>query len=713
MTPATRKSLKIFFHINAMASCFTGLILQLIFSALLLWSSQMLVRKYFNQTSRAIKICAVSITSLWLVSMLCGILLQAGSFQTMPAVIFACIIFSATWFLCRPAIPETLSAKWIFRYFFRLYSVSKRKHWAAALTICFIILAGFVGLRSLLLPMLGWDTLTYHGLKTGLWIQSGSHFSLEAPGDWESYRTFFAGGEVFTAIAMLFTRSDLLAGIPDLFFWLMLGMVIYCLARELSLDSETSAFTSLGFICTSELSRIVGTGYVDTCATLFILSGLLFSLRMLRTGGTENLMIAGASYGLASSVKINAFAISMVMAALVAAILLYRRSVSKRSLSLSLLIFAGPVTPWLLFNYSASGYILGCVPLKIGSVVLGKIPPSLEWFFDRPDLSPYSVVSEIFALMQTLSASGFMILLAILALPGFVRALRTIDLKLLICLFNIITVLVLYYSPSFSVIRLWWAKVNGRFLISALIPFTLCGLPGLIRQKQGKKFIKTVCSLTVISSLLYYIWQHVMQKSFALDLYILFAALLSAAILTLLPTSRLRINSYGRLSALLIACVITTLCATSQIKNYYRVEAYEKATMLSEFSRHWVPAFKKIKQEAGNKTIALAYGPQKLHQEVFAAPFLGENFENKLIYVSPEKSGQVLPYHPAHLKKHVPDYDLWLKRLSEQKVTHLLIFPPEWAEIKWVEAHSDQFERLVGESGLWGLFRFNPITAHR
>ena len=169
--------------------------------------------------------------------------------------------------------------------------------------------------RTLALPLLGWDTLTYHGVKAGMWVQTGGWTTLIAPGGWESCLTFFGGGEAFTAWAMLFLHCDLFAGIPDVFFWGLLGLMTTCLANEFGLPVRTAALVGLAFLCAVDLSRMVGSGYVDIRGNAFLLGGVLFLVRFARSKESADFYMAAAAFGLASSVKVNMLASSVLMGA--------------------------------------------------------------------------------------------------------------------------------------------------------------------------------------------------------------------------------------------------------------------------------------------------------------------------------------------------------------------------------------------------------------
>jgi hypothetical protein len=80
--------------------------------------------------------------------------------------------------------------------------------------------------RSLGLPLLGWDALTYHGLKAGLWVQQGRYFyDFNPPGGWEYYRTFFGGGELYR-LGDVFNRHNSLQSQPVLNRSVTIGLFI-------------------------------------------------------------------------------------------------------------------------------------------------------------------------------------------------------------------------------------------------------------------------------------------------------------------------------------------------------------------------------------------------------------------------------------------------------------------------------------------------------
>ena len=181
---------------------------------------------------------------------------------------------------------------------------------------------------------------------------------------------------------MLFLHCDLFAGIPDVFFWGLLGLMTTCLANEFGLPVRTAALVGLAFLCAVDLSRMVGSGYVDIRGNAFLLGGVLFLVRFARSKESADFYMAAAAFGLASSVKVNMLASSVLMA--LPAIVLVLRSgwLPVGRLCFGVFGFTAPFVPWLLFNYRATGYPLGCVPLSIGPLHLGALPPNLAWSLD-------------------------------------------------------------------------------------------------------------------------------------------------------------------------------------------------------------------------------------------------------------------------------------------------------------------------------------------
>ena len=121
---------------------------------------------------------------------------------------------------------------------------------------------------------------------------------------------------------------------------------------------------------------------------------------------------------------------------------------------------------WMILNIAISGYPLGSIPVNLLGVTLGKASPNFQWFMNRPELEKiYS-----FSLINTLSP---VIAQTLLAMAGFISILfsQRLSLKVRLLFIAVITgVLISYFSPKFTLVRLKWTDVNARFLFSPSCP---------------------------------------------------------------------------------------------------------------------------------------------------------------------------------------------------------------------------------------------------
>ncbi len=683
-----------------------GLVGQILFVGMLAGTVQIIDSSCCGKMSRSFRLAAAGVTFSWLLSVIYSLLIPFGLFRPLPAILLATAVFMLSRRLAgRAADPVENNDSW-------RNLISELVNHNAALRLTSIIFVFFLILhllRVLALPLLSWDTLTYHGLKAGSWVQTGGWLLLDAPGAWESYRSFLGGGEVFTAWAMLFLRSDALAGVPDIFFWLYLVVICSSLAVQAGLRRSSSLAVAAAIACSFEFSGLVGSGYVDTAATVFLLASVFFAGQYLRNDDFISASLAFAAAGLASSVKVNAMAAAIVTMAVFVIMVIKRHGCELRRWLVWSLLFAAPVVQWLAFNYYITGFPLGCAPAKIGALVLGALPPNLEWFFDRPDLSPYNLVVEIRSLLQAVYCYGFALLFIVLSIPGAMREIRRNPGENLLKCLMVFVVFALYFSPSFSVIRLGWPTLNGRFIAPAMLLLAVFALHGLQKFRYGNTFLESVAAITCLHGGYNFLFVYYFDRD-AVELYMLWISAFLTLCLVVAQHrafASLREKLVRRSFALLLLAMVLIPATAGHFKNSFR-SAYLHCWTLHAFKKDWVPGLIRILQENEPLHIAFAYGPEKIGHQVFIAPYLGTGLQNQISYITPEKEGKIIYYHPEHLKRSQPDYQSWKKRLEQAGVTHLVTFLPPAVELKWAEENPDSFARLEGDGKTWGVFRFIP-----
>ena len=697
--------------------------LQLVFLTALGYTSHSLGQRYFTSAPLPIRWSAQFIAYCWLLSLLFSILAPLHLFAPVPAVLASLAVGVAAYVLPSSTLPSASTT--FFANDFARGKEVLREHAHDAIvgrvtTLCVLLLSALLAIRILALPILGWDSLTYHALKAGLWVQSRGWFALEAPGGWEYYRSFLGGGEVFTSWAMLFLHADILAGLPDLGFWLFLGLVCVCVAHLFGSSLRTSLLIAAAFLCSPALSGAVGSGYVDNCGSALLLGGFTFMLRGLQSKQLSDFAVAAASFGLAASTKLTMLFVSLCMMPALIALMVANPRRCASNVVLCGILFLVPVVPWLLYNYLSTGYPLGSISLKIGAVKVGEAPPNLVWFLDRPDLVPYTFATEGPALLSALSLWGFSLLLSVLGAVGMFLEARRERARVLLTGWLIASVTAFYFSPSFSIPRILWAPACGRFLIPIVLLTAAAGCQAL--EKVNRGWTRAVGAISVLSSvigLLYYVLYYVVAFSLRTHLLELVFLGLAVALSALLYSPSPMRMCFSRIATLVAKptyaffIVAGAIVGIAEFRGRVRNQAYAHSMIMDDFPRYWTPALVALDSEPQPLRIAFTYGPRQTSHRAFLTPFLGKDLANRLFYVSPERDGRVLPHHPEQLAKSQPDVEVWMASLRSVQATHLLCLAPPSVELKWAENRPNMFTRLAGKAHEWGLFRIERFSPPR
>ena len=417
--------------------------------------------------------CGTVLIAMWLMSAIFHLLLPLGQFRLsavlflLGLLVFAARLTNQTYSLFLQQLWRDLN--WFARVW-RLNSAS-RYRW---LIYLFALFALVKCIRAVLLPPLGWDTLTYHAVKAAMWIQTGGPAAMEAPGGWSSYRTYFGGGEIFTAWAMLPFHNDLLVGLVDPLQWFFLGLALYGLGRHLGLKSKYAWIGTIYVLCLPAAHLSVGAGYVDLGNSLVLLTSLMFAIRFLQHQDKPSALLAVMGLGVASGIKLTALPVAAVLLAIMGWF-----TARDRQLSTGKWILAGGLAalavlvPWLAYNLQWTGYPLSPMPLSFGGLKLGVSPPTLHWYQDLLRLEPYTWASETVSLKWLLrwptTPSLHLSAMTLLPLVLFLAILPSYSFKktsisiLSIGFMGAFTLF--YYSPGFSVVRIHFGEYNGRFLL--------------------------------------------------------------------------------------------------------------------------------------------------------------------------------------------------------------------------------------------------------
>jgi hypothetical protein len=678
----------------------------------LLYTSYSLGRRLLHTRSAALRLCATYVTFCWIATILFHVLISLESFRLLPALLAASGLALCAWFSgvdSAPALGRDLA---------RVGAAVRRSSWPLE-RLGLVLLAAVASialLRVLFLPLLGWDSLTYHGLKAAWWVQTGREIAYDAPGGWEYYRYFFGGGELLTAWAMLPFHSDLLAGIPDWAHWAALGLAAYSLTRQLAVP-RTSAVLFVAVLSTAPVViSYVGSGYVDTQQSACLLIGISFASQWsARRGSVGSLVLAGGSLGLAVAAKSSAALHASILLVFVLAASWARRRGSLRAVWRDAAVFTTvlvlPSLRWLVDNYLSYGYPFGAVPVSIGPVRLGLAAPSLSVLLSLPTPEAYTLRGEIENLWVALRSFGGFSIFPAAAVFAIGRDLRRDPWLTLFLLCSIAATLVVYFAPAFSVIRINWSAGNGRFLVAAVVPMAILGLPLFCAGRWRRGAIEMLsCAAIAAHAYVYFtgfLGVAPTEEKLALAAGVVAMLLLIAAARLLAGRGRARF-----LASSVTAVVLATALATvglRAMRNWLRQPAFRSSQIVHEFPRYWVEGLAALERAPGEKTVAVTAGPGFIGHDWFVYPFMGADLENRILYVSPLKGGDAAGDTAARHGSD-PDYATWLGRLRTEGVTHVMSFRPVGPEIRWMEdaARGDDFVRLAGSPLKWGLFRLRP-----
>ena len=588
---------------------------------------------------------------------------------------------------------------------------------------CFSLFGALLMIRTLVVPPLSWDTLTYHAVKAALWVQNAGELPLRTPGGWSAYRNYFGGGEILWAWAMLPFGADTLAPVVDAVEWLALGLAMVAVARELGVR-EPIASAQAGFVLMVPTFQLVlGSGYVELALNLAFVSGMAFAIRFMRRPAPSAvegprpvwLALALTGLGVAGGVKVTALPLLAVMvAALTLRAALTRGGI--RRYAGAFLVGSAAIAlmtlPWMANNVRESGYPLSPMPISVAGVTLGEPNEAISWYDERPDLkstrqSEIFVLAQIFRLPPARNENlGALVAIPLALLPlGIAIMAKSSKSTALTLSCLVLVILAGFYSPAFRTVRLGWSVSASRFLM----PLVCLAAPlGAVwcryAPRAARLYFGVLSSAIIFHALLLamIVWAPLDAR----------AAITAFAMATLIAAIALtarfrRLPALARL-ALAIVLAIGSLQAANVWRERHRYEMARESTVLHFIPRYWVRAAAFVDTAPTPKKIAVTAGPQQSADNWFLYYFLGRKLQNELTHVPATLDGRI--HQLGRIDEHAAEADanVWLQRLGQERVTHVMSFAPRSVELAWMEERPEHFQRVIGAPGRWGLFSVAP-----
>jgi hypothetical protein len=635
------------------------------------------------------------IACTWLLSVGFNLLINLGRFRLFDATCLWLLVAAG----CAVFLPKPRRRTSVLAYALRV----TRRHALVYLGLGALLLLQL--LRCLTEVPLAWDSMTYHAVKSALWVQTGAHIALDMPGYWSCYRYYLSGGEALSAWAMLPFHSDLLYSVADFVFWVGLGVALYEIARELGARGWGRLLAAVYLMFLPAIFREVGTGYVETSLDFALFGTALLLVRYLKTWRGGYLVVAGMALGVALAIKTTAIAYAGVwMLVVLGRIFIKRRpsGTELRALGGAAVCACLAFVPWAVHFTLETGYPLGTTPMTVAGVPLGKTTDEARLLMESkwPPRNAYHLDAELQALRDVFAPpwQGLYACSAASLLPMLLGAIalalpksRTVAGWALLPMAPM--TLFILYQPSFSYIRMNFANLNGRFVFPLVAVLVLYAVANARLKPLAIALNVYLLVATGVHIYAHYLfgWSDVDQAIVAMG------ALLTGAPLLLIARWR-----PGALRPALAVLTAVTLIAAAYWKEADRDHFLNRNQVIINRMTYWLPAVEALREHREPLRIAITVGTKPYSGDQFMYHFFGARLQNTLCYVPLTEDGHIVPHAPEYDDTPL-SYGAWLQRLIENKVTHVVTFRPESVELGWMRQAPDQFREVVnGDS--WGLF---------
>lgn len=570
------------------------------------------------------------------------------------------------------------------------------------------VAAGIGLIRAIMNIPIVTDTLTYHMLFSGNFVQGGGWFDIDMPGTWGvKYRFYPTGGEILTAWLMLPFHGDLLAGLSSFPSWILTMTSLYELGRNLGLPARRAVIPACmaGFM--PAVFAFIASAYVDIQLLGCLLCGTLFFLQAWRKGGWSAYFLCGTAMGTALAVKI--FALGGVCGAFG---MLFLRSLTARDDNHGWRALLGMGTamaligfPHYLHLYSVFGSPTWPLPLSLpgfpifrGSMQFQEMLGYLKTVAER-QVSGGSLPYEIGWLLKWFFGFGpvplgpAVIVGLVLAPMGLWTAWSRVSRG-----FAVFAGLMLAASlaglagPGMWKFHVIFASVNARLNTFPAALLLLLAVLALERWREEPRTLglAAVISLSVLAFLISFpiTWSTGYPM---LDLVMMLAVVAAA----FLPAMRIpAFHPPGRTG--LAACGVALIAGLTilpalkaELRPIQLLHAFEGYDMDRSSSPAWVYCDDLEKP----RRIAFSTGwDDMLGYKWYSAFLLGRKLQNFLTYLPITKNGEILEYGDPALVAQKADFDAWRERLRERRIDTVVLFPPFPPEHDWVIARPDLFQ---------------------
>lgn len=567
--------------------------------------------------------------------------------------------------------------------------------------------AGVALFRCIVNTPITTDALSYHMIYSGNYVQGGGWFDLDMPGIWSvKYRFYPTGGEILTAWLMLPFHGDLLAGLTCFPSWILTMTSLYELGRNLGLPPRRAVIPACLVAFMPAVFGFVASAYVDIPLLGCLLCGSLFFLQAWQKGGYSAHFLCGAAMGTGLAIKI--FALGGVCGAF--AMLLFRPLLARDGqhrlgpllvMGITLIVTGFPHYMNLYAGFGSPTWPLPLslpgIPIFRGSLAFqkmlgylktvtdrqvsgGSFPYEIGWLFKwffgfgPVPIGPTGIVGMALApiglwTVWKKGSRGFAVFVGLMLAASFAGLLGSGMWK-----FHII-----------------FASVNARLNTFPMALLLLLGVIALERWRVNARTL-ALASVTALAVLAFLFSFPVTWSTGYHLLDLVLMALPVAAIF--LPATRLpSFQPPGRTGLAALGLALTGFLAIlPSLKAELRPGQLLGAFEAYDLDRSSSPAWVSCDDPANPRRIAFSTGwDGMLGYKWYSAPLMGRKLQNFLTYIPITMNGEIIEYDdPARIAEKA-DFNAWYKRLREQRIDTVVLFPPFPPEHAWVTARPGLF----------------------
>jgi len=717
---------------------FLGCVIFLISNGSLLYTSHLIVRRFFSHLPPSSRLVAIGVLYYSFIILIFQLLSPFHAI-TKTWVTIICLFLALVSYLLWGTLRNIKAEIGPLTSWLRDGLASR---WSALIIFCgFAVLFSFS--RALLMPPLVYDCLTYHLTFAALWIKTGSLVLFKAPDQIIDAAYFPINGELFASWLLLPFHTDLLVNLMNFPITLLGGISCYAIAKELGLTRKEASFAPALICFAPMIYSQITTALVDNASLAFYAASVLFILRYLQKGYLHDGLLALTAGGILAGIKHSgipvlgivfiAFTIKLIKPVRFSGFfktckvillgLLIICALGGRKYILNVIDAYNPLYPF-------SVKVLQHELFK-GSEQWEQVGEWISQYEKEHGLDKFSLWERGYrtCLYLTITAGPKFLIFLILALISLFTRPHHVSKGVwyFLAIVWIVPIALFYADTSANYARKGpWIESSNRFLSPYIALFTILGLVAIKKFSHYFKGIDFFLVALIIWDFLYIGKTHLLEVEMSYPLIVLMISLVLFSFKFL--KERLKrvvikdkvfmfsnpLNRFGLIIRkrwimyamglfIVVAGLYFLQCYRDSTRYNYYHNHYDHQSFIL-LSRSLVNAWEFLDQPNAKSTIALAMDCATPLGRWLFYPLLGRWLQNDIVYISAKHKWEVPAWFDRGLLRG-NDFSIWFFNLKKEKVNYILVNAPWPIELQWLQRHQDKFQ-LVFDNKHCRIFKY-------